>query len=387
MRIKKLTCASWIGLASVFTLVAQAANTTVTNNWNVAEWTNGSTLETFEVRPAWATGQVVTNSPAWTNRYDRFWGPTGFSAGNHLVFSLPTGITITNTFSGAIIQTGVPIFIDMRCKLNPFDATQTPTIDPNTKLCFYSNEKSNLVIASYSPYQCITNQVIVDPSVYYSIMIRFATDKFDVFFNNTSDPTASLNATATKLSMMVISGDGEMDDLYVSCGDPRRTWTNAVNLVTLPGSPSAEQLIISSWVANQAATNPNLLNKSFDIADAEKFYLTDTAPTNNTFTGELGIASFSYNPIASNVTVFVTLKAGSGTATRKDGKINGILQLKGVGDYNTAKSGNWPTDCLGTTTILTNNFVNGVAKYTFKLEGNANTNKFFLPVIKSQVNQ
>jgi hypothetical protein len=377
MSIKKLTCASYIGLASVFALVAQGQNTVVTNNWNVTPWNvTGPTLETFQVLPGWATGQVVDNVTGWTNRDDRFWGQTaGYQAGNHLVFSTPIGVTLTNTISGAIIKQGLPIFIDMRCKMNPFDTTP-PAIEANTILCFYANETSNLVVASSS--QCITNETKINPTLYYPIMIRFATDKFDVFFNTTNAPTVSLLPTTNVISKMVISGDGEMDDLYISYGDPLRTTTNSAAIVTGLSATNAEEQVIINWLANKGVAG------SYAKSNAEKFYLTNTSPTNTTdttFTGALGIGSFSYNPSTSNVTVVVTLTTDA--SSKKTGKINGKLQLKGAGDYNAAKSGGWSSS-LGDTAILTNDFVNGSATYTFKLIGDANTNKFFLPIIVSQ---
>lgn len=367
---KRLTYASLIGVSSVFACVVQAT-TVVTNNWNVTPWNvvAGPTLETFEVLPAWAINQVVNNDTGWTNRADRFWGQTEYPANKHLVFATDG---ITNTLSGAIIQPGMPIFIDMRCKLNPFDTT--PPIEVNTVLSFYSDATSNLVVASY--WKTNTTSFKVDPAVYYSILIRFASDKFDVFFNNDTAITSSLDATTNQLSKMVISGDGEMDDLYISYGNPLRTSTNSLAVLTGGAPTNAEESVIASWIANKNVAG------SYTKDDAAKFYLTDTTPTTTTFTGQLGIGSFSYNPSTSNVTVVVTLKTDE--STTKTGKINGILQLKGAGDYNTAKIGGWSAP-LGATTILTNDFVNGVATYKFNLTGDANTNKFFLPIIVSDI--
>lgn len=376
MSIKKLTCASWIGLASVFTLVAQGQNTVVTNNWNVTPWNVGSALETFDTVPSWATNdlnQTITLSNLPDRDYYRFW-TNSVQVGKAMVFATRG---ITNTISGAIIKQGLPIFIDMRCKMNPFDITTLPQIEANTLLCFYANETSNLVVASSS--QCITNAFKIDPTLYYPIMIRFATDTFDVFFNTTNAPTVSLVATTNVISKMVISGDGEIDDLYISYGDPLRTATNSAAIVTGLASTNAEELVIINWLANKGVAG------SYGKSDAEKFYLINTSPTNTTdttFTGALGIGSFSYNPSTSNVTVVVTLKTDA--TSKKSGKINGVLKLKGVGDYDTAKNGSWPISYLGTTTIQTNDFVNGSATYTFNLIGDANTNKFFLPIIVSQ---
>ena len=376
MRIKKLTCASWIGLASVFTLVAQGADTVVTNNWNVTPWNVGPALETFEAVPSWATGQE--NITGLANRTDRFW-KTEYVAGNQLKF---VTLGITNTISGATIQAGMPIFIDMRCKMNPFDTTP-PQMEPNTLLCFYANESSNLVVASSSQSKTNTN-ITVLPSEYYPIMIRFAVDTFDVFFNNaTETATLSLPATTNVISKMVISGTGEMDDLYISYGDPRRAAGYVADVPTPFATPTNEiELVINNWVASQTATNTALVGKTITVENAEKYYLTDSALSDAPFAGELGIGSFSYNPILSNVTVVVTLKTDA--STPKTGKINGKLQLKGAGDYHAAKNGGWSSS-LGTTTMSTNDFASGSATYTFKLIGDANTNKFFLPIIVSDI--
>lgn len=366
---KRLMYASLIGVASVLACVVQAADTVVTNSWNVTAWTNGPTLEQFSSLPSWASNEALV---AGTARPDsRFWLPTS----PEKVLSFAT-LGITNTFSGAKIQPGTPIFIDMRCRLNPFDTTP-PAMEPNTVLCFYANQTSNLVVASYSKTN--TTAIIVDPAEYYSILIRFASDTFDVFFNNDTVVAASLNATTNEISKMVISGAGEMDDLYVSYGDPKRTWTNSLVSVTgFAEPPSAEELVISNWIANKVATG------SYTKDSAYKYYLTDGIPTSEPFAGELGIGSFSYDPNKSNVTVVVTLRTGADSATtKKSGKINGLLGLKGAGDYNTAKVNGWVD--IATKTILTNDFLNGVATYKFELTGDANTNKFFLPVIKSNI--
>jgi len=370
--IKQLMCASLFSVAGVFSLMVQAADTVVTNQWNVTPWNvTGPTLQPFNSVPAWATNQVLTATDAPARNYYRFW-TNEVQVGKALSFAT---LGMTNTISGAKIQQGAPVFIDMRCKLNPFDTTP-PAMESNTLLCFYANEKSNLVVASAS--QCITNAVIVNPTLYYPIMIRFSIDTFDVFFDNSST-AISLNATTNEISKMVISGAGEMDDLYVSYGDPLRGWTNSVVTIDSFSVPpaTAEERVISNWLANKSAAG------TFTKENAEKFFLTDTVPTNTTFTGDLGIGSFSYNPSTSNVTVVVTLKTDG--SAKKTGKLNGILGLKGAGDYKTAKDNGWVD--IGTKTILTNDFVNGVATYKFELTGDANTNKFFLPVIKSPTYQ
>lgn len=382
MNKKRLMYASLIGVASVLACVAQAAHTDVPIQWDVKPWnTNGPTLETFNgaTLPLWAPSSEAELKAVWTNRVDRFW-KTEYLASNQLVFAT---LGITNTFSNAKIQPGVPIFVDMRCKLNPFDATTQPKQEDfnNTVLCFYANDKSNLVVAS--SLECKTNATIVDPTVYYPIMIRFSVATNDVFFNNDPNPTVSLVATKTELSKMVISGAGEMDDLYVSYGDPRRGSTNSLVVCNTgddgwASNPGPEESVIRNWLAN------NALAGTYTKGNAEKFYLTDTPPTNTVFGGEIGIGSFAYDPNRSNVTVVVTLNTGADkVATKKNGKINGVLELKGAGDYNTAKSGGWGV--VGSTTILTNDFVSGTATYTFKLTGDSNTNKFFLPVIKSNI--
>lgn len=364
-RIKQLMSAS--AVICVAACVAHAANTDVPPQWNVTPWNaTGPTLERFETKPSWAASEVLTTGAG--NRSDRFWTSEYPNAGNQLNFAT---LGITNTFSGARFQPGVPLFIDMRCKLNPFD-TMPPAIEPNTLLCFYANEKSNLVVASST--ECKTNATItVDPAVYYPILIRFAVDTYDVFFNNVSSPSLSLAAKTNEISKVVISGAGEMDDLYVSFGDPRRTSANSgISLGWTPGN--TEEYAIANWLASK--TNSG----SFAKADAEKFYLTDTAPGGNQFTGELGVGSFSYNPVSSNVTVVVTLKTDQNT--KKQGKINGKVQLKGAATYDDAKNGSWTS--IAATVLNSNDFDNGVATYTFKLPNT--TYKFFLPVIVDDIN-
>jgi len=79
----------------------------------------------------------------------------------------------------------------------------------------------------------------------------------------------------------------------------------------------------------------------------------------------------------------VTLKTGLDSATtKKTGKINGVLKLKGAATYDLAKAGTW-SPVLGTTTIQAEDFANGVAKYKFTLPNT--DNKFFLPVIQSNI--
>jgi hypothetical protein len=383
MSIKKLTCASWIGLASVFTLVAQAAseNIMVPAQWNMPTWTDGAAFQTFdgEELPTWANTQGTATSPARTEPFP-FWNDV--PVGNALKFSTETGITAT--LGDAKIQPGVPLFIYMRCKMNPF--ASAPDIDVATKLCFYMNAENHLVVAKFG--QIKTTTVDVESAVYYPIMIRFASDTFDVFFNGSTEVAASLaNVATTQLSRMVISGDGEMDDLYVSYGDPTRY--SATAEVALDGwTPTlAEEIVAANWVANQKAKGGASVTH-ISKANAENYYLTGTTPSNADFAGELGIGSFSYDPSTHNVTVIVTLTAGAGTAVKKDstthGKINGILKLKGATDYDKAKAGgtSWET-IAGAINIEANDFAGGVATYTFNLPDD--TYKFFLPIIVSDV--
>lgn len=362
--IKQLMCAGLISVVGTVACVVHAADTTVPNQWNVNPWTAGSKLEQFSVLPSWASSEALIDGTARTDT--RFWSATS----PEKVLSFAT-LGITNTFAGAKIQIGSPIFIDMRCKLNPFDTTP-PSAEPNTILCFYANQNSNLVVAS--SLECKTNaSITILPSTYYPIMIRFAVDKFDIFFNNDATPVLSLNATTNEISKMVLSGAGEMDDLYVSFGNPWRTTANSG--VALGWTPASdEEYAIANWLANKTSSG------TYTKSNAEKFYLTDTLPTGDTFTGELGVGSFTYNPSSSNVTVVVTLKTDA--TTKKIGKINGKLQLKGAVNYDDAKNGSW-SSVLATTTLNSQDFSDGLATYTFRLP-NANY-KFFLPVIVSDI--
>lgn len=365
---KRLNYASLIGVASVLACVAQAVDTVVPDQWNLVPWTDGAKFESFNtVKPAWAVTESLVTGTARSN--SRFWYGE-VAVGTALNFAT---LGITNTFSGAKIQIGTPVFIDMRCKLNPFDTTP-PAMEPNTILCFYANQNSNLVVASAT--ECKTNlSVTVNPSTYYPIMVRFAVDKFDVFFNNDTTPALFLNATTNEISKMVISGAGEMDDLYVSYGDPTRSSTNSLAALNSWTPVTEEEYVVANWLANKVSSG------SYTKANAEKFYLTDTTPAGNTFDGELGIGSFSYDPSTLKVSVVVTLKTDA--STKKTGKINGVLKLKGAATYADAKSGTW-SGVLDAVKIGADDFTDGVATYTFTLQ-NAD-NKFFLPVIQSQIN-
>ena len=372
---KRLNYASLIGVASVLACVVQAApDTVVPPLWDVDPYSGGLKIESFNAAqpPAWAITEGLVAGSARSN--SRFWY-NDIALGTALNFAT---LGITNTFSGAKIKIGTPVFIEMRCKLNPFDTTPPP-MEPNTILCFYANQNSNLVVASAS--ECKTNlSVTVIPSTYYPIMVRFAVDKFDVFFNNeTETETLSLASTTNEISRMVISGAGEMDDLYVSYGNPRRGTANSG--ITLGWTPSGEEeSVVANWLASKASSG------TYNQANAEKFYLTDTTPgTGETaFGGELGIGSISYNPSTLQVTVAVTLKTSA--VAKKTGKINGVLQLKGAATYEAAKTGgaSW-VDIAGAAKVGADDFVDGVATYTFTLPND--TYKFFLPVIKSQITQ
>ena len=368
MNKKRLTYASLIGVASALACVVQA-QMSVPDRWDVTPWQGGLTNESFNAAqpPAWASTEALVTGTARSN--SRFYY-TGVDVGTALNFAT---LGITNTFSGAKIQIGTPIFIDMRCKLNPFDTTP-PAMEPNTILCFYANQNSNLVVATAT--ECKTNSATVIPGQYYPIMVRFAADKFDVFFDTTNAPTCTLNATTNEISKMVISGAGEMDDLYVSYGDPRRATVNSG--IALGWTPvGEEEFVVANWLASKASSG------TYNKANAEKFYLTDTTPgTGETaFGGELGIGSFSYNPGTLQVTVVVTLKTSS--EAKKTGKINGKLKLKGATDYAAAKGGSW-SSVLAAVEINSEDFADGVAEYTFTLPND--TYKFFLPVIVSQIN-
>jgi hypothetical protein len=376
MNINKLMRASLIGVMGLLTSMVQAQNTIVTNNWNVTPWNvTGPTLQAFETMPSWAIGTGNTNNGAMGNRSDRFWTNEVASL-KSLIFSTSG---ITNTFSGAKIQPGVPIFVDMRCKIYPFASTP-PTVASNTVLSFYSDSKSNLVVASYtSTVTCKTNiNITILTNVYYSVMIRFAADSFDVFFDNSTTNVLSLNAATNQISKMVISGDGELDDLYISYGDPRRSTTNYFFTGWTPSTP--EESVVASWVASQAATNSALVGQTITSANAINYYLTDTALSTNDFTGQLGIGSINYNPSSTSVTVVVTLKTDGNT--KKSGKINGVLKLKGAATYAAATSGTW-SGVLNTVKIGSDDFNNGLATYTFTLPDT--TYKFFLPVIQSNI--
>ncbi len=371
MNKKRLNYVSLIGVASVLACVAQAEDTVVPPRWDVNPYSGGLEIESFNAAqpPTWASTEALVTGTARAN--SRFWY-NDIEVGTALNFATRG---ITNIFSGAKIQIGTPIFIEMRCKLNPFDTTP-PAMEPNTILCFYANQNSNLVVASAT--ECKTNSATVIPSQYYPIMVRFAADKFDVFFNNeTENATLSLASTTNEISKMVISGAGEMDDLYVSYGNPRRTTANSG--IALGWTPSGEEeVVVANWLASKATSG------TFTKDNAEKFYLTDTAPTGGTFDGELGVGSFSYNPSTLQVTVDVTLKISS--VAKKTGKINGILQLKGAATYEAAKTGgaSW-VDIAADAKVGEDDFVDGVATYTFTLPND--NYKFFLPVIKSQITQ
>jgi hypothetical protein len=374
--MKKLKQLMGAALMGVVVSVAHAADTTVPGEWNVDPLTGGASLEQFTNRPIWAVSGTLRDGSA---RSDRFWSAT--TPEKVLGFATPG---MTNTFEGAKIQPGTPLFVDMRCKLTLLDAV-TPAIPTNTILSFFANAKSNLVAVVGT--QCQTNTAItVLTNELYSIMIRFATDKFDLFFTNSVEPVLSFNVTTNKqIGKLVVSGAGEMDDLYISYGDPRRDSTNYVNTPKPFASPAnVDETVINNWVANQAKTNSSLVGlSSITSANAVKYYLTDTALATNVFAGELGIGSFTYNPSRSNVTVVVTLKTGAdSTTTRKKGKINGVLKLKGAATYAASTNGTW-TSISEVAKIGADDFTDGVATYTFTLPNT--TYKFFLPVIQSNI--
>lgn len=363
--IKQLMCVGLMGWVGAVTGVAQTADTVVPSLWNTPTWTDGSKLEQFSTLPSWATGEALV--PGSVRADTRFWSATDPETA--LGFAT---LGMTNTISAAKIQVGAPLFVDMRCKINPFEVTP-PVIESNTLLCFYANEKSNLVVASSS--ECKTNTAVtISPDTYYSIMIRFGIDTFDVFFDNATEPTLFLTATTNEISKMVVSGAGEMDDLYMSFGDPMRK--SGSSGITLGGwTPSGdEEVAIANWLANKTTSG------TYTKANAEKFYLTDTTPTGETFTGQLGIGSFSYDPTTRKVSVAVTLTTDANT--KKTGSINGILRLKGAATYADAKGGNW-SSVLEAVKIGADDFNNGVATYTFTLQDD--TYKFFLPVIVSDI--
>jgi len=378
-RFRLLTAACALGMAGLLMQGVAYGAATVPSDWNVSTKANGAYMESFEGTVSWVPGatasELYTPSPNYTSpvlspvRYITDW----FSAGTQ-VLKLKTGATAsldnTLTYSGAYdVYATNAIYADMRVKFNAFSADPDSNLRSNSKLAVYV--KGTTLYAQGSETKTAT---LSDLSVWHQLTVKIKpTGKADVYIDNSKvipDVTLNSYGTANKLSTIGFSGEGYIDNLYVSYGNPA--------YAGVPGNMPSTSDAVATWISGKMPSTVNA-NASFSAMTADQLntaYLVNelvvTDPANPASAGDpvFGIKSFELtSPTTLNVVVY--LKVGS---TPKTGTINGRIRVLS----KATKGGTYVESA--TTTITSAEFASGTstATYTFTVPSG---DLFFKPTI------
>ncbi|MBQ9431197.1 MAG: hypothetical protein IJU44_06550 [Kiritimatiellae bacterium] len=354
------------------------AATAIPAAWNTDPWTSGAVFDAFTVLPDWATGaELIDGLAAAPESPARFWNKLdGFTQGKQLYF-LTEGIGQDYT-NGGFTKLD-PIYVDMLVKFTPMATEDSVPEASDYILRTYVNKDKNLVVQVENG-ETKTDDNEIDPDHYYRLTIVLSGDQYKVTLDNTITVTVNAKENPpTTLKKVAFVGEGVIDDLYVSHGDPNRNPSYDSTAAAITGVSDAttpEANAIGNWMQNNVAAGTQLT-----ASDSEKVingFLTDTKVTSDDLTVNLVLGDFRYDAEEKKVYGKVKLDI-NGTA--KNGKINGKIQLMGAANYDDAQSGKW-TAIDGAKTLTQAEFEGGECEISFEV-GDTDF-LFFKPVIVAE---
>jgi hypothetical protein len=392
VQLKRAVAASALCLFALAPLGdAQAANSYIPSDWNVAPMTSGAYREAFDsTLPTWATNGLsmatnafvsITGMPARSNAW---------FGSNVKVLQLDTdGKVITNTLAysgeGAVSFGTTPVYVDVRIKFDAMTDVPDPSLLEGVKLAVYVTSEAKLVAVHAAG--ATTNDTVLDTNKWYQLTIKMRTDgKYDVLTNDVvvsafSGLALKSGGNNNQLAAVSFYGTGLVDELYVSHGDPAYTVTGPTTAIpTLPATgtnaPSAsEQTRINAWLSGNAGVTPSTSLAALSKDDLNSAFLlnalggdsANAAPVAYTF----GITAIDVvSPTRLVVTVMLVANGSN-----KSGPINGKIQLQGKVNNSDPS---WTT-LSGAITPTYADFTAGKATYTYTIP--AGGYRFFKPQI------
>lgn len=383
---------NWATTAFAMLMVAGMAQyvlaaSVVPREWNVhSNFKAGAYLEDFEgSKPAWvdANSSLETANSHADNYPSRV--NTWFSS-NAKVLQLDSGNTvITNEMlyddsTSVSLESDHPVYVDVRVKFQLMgEALENLS---GAKLAIYASDATKLQVVHKNG----TNEyagVDLDSKWHQLTVVLASAGKFDVYLDGTKKNGSALSfieaANDGKLNSVAFMGKGQIDELYVSHGNPDYSGT----MGAIPGDVTSEgidgEAKVNNWLAHKVYDNELPLGTTFDgitQTDLNNAYLLNELAVDN---GEaqvqqaaLGIKALEWTD-TDELKVSVYLKVDD---VEKVGKINGRIQLQGkVNKHDVAF-----TNIGGAITPRLLDFASGVATYTFTLPENS-TYRFFRPAI------
>lgn len=342
-----------MGMAVGLAGSAFAADSQVPVNWNVSPITNGAYLETFETAPTWGgqeVGVASKSSHAGVPSRLNAW----FAATNpNSVLTLPGDASYTNTLenvgSGAVSFETSPVFVDVRVLFVPFDGA--PDVG-DAKLAVYASAADKIHVVHNSG---TATNTWVDADLltdWHQLTVRLESGGTCAVL---LDDTLVVDALTpigevTILDSLVFTGEGFMDDLYVSHGNPQ-AYPGATDPVPVAAAPFAGSASVAAWLAGKlsgASLNAGANFAGFDQAKMDAAYLldklggdaSDPEPPTYTF-GSEEVVVVSATEV--NVKCSLTVTGGTGTLTGRRLQLLGKSAIGGTWEAISGKYVDAPT--------------------------------------------
>lgn len=339
---------------------AFAADSQVPTDWNVSPITNGAYLETFESAPTWGGQEVVVESKSShagvPSRLNAWFAATDPNS----VLTLPGDASYTNTLenvgSGAVSFETSPVFVDVRVLFVPLEGE--PTIG-DAKLAVYASAADKIHVVHNSGTATNTwadADLLTD---WHQLTVRLQSGGTcavlldDILVVDALTPIGAV----TILDSLVFTGEGFMDDLYVSHGNPQ-AYPGATNPVPVAAAPFAGDDGVAGWLAGKlgGSVNADATFAGFDQAKMDAAYLLDkldgsasaVEPPTYTF-GSEEVVVVSATEV--NVKCSLTVTGGSGTLTGRRIQLLGKSTIGGTWAAIPGQVVNAPTYTDGVITV------------------------------------
>jgi len=306
---------------------AFAAASLVPTGWDVTPITNGAYRETFQSAPTWGEQEVTVESksshasvPSRLNAWFATNDPNN-------VLKLPGDASYTNTLEyaspgGSVSFAVNPVFVDVRVLFTAYDGE--PAIG-DAKLAVYASASNTIHVVHNGGTTTNTWGGVSLLDNWHQLTVRLQSgDTCAVLLNDIVVTNGLTQIGATTLNSLAFTGDGYIDDLYVSHGNPQ-AYPGETDPVPVAAAPFAGSASVAGWLAGKlsgatltaGATFAGFTQEKMDAAYLlDKLGGTESAAEPPTYTfGSEQVIVVSATEV--HVKCSLTVTGGTGTLARR----------------------------------------------------------------------
>lgn len=323
-RLGQIAALMLMGMAVGLAGGAFAADSQVPVSWNVSPITNGAYRETFQSAPTWG-GQTVgveskSSHAGVPSRLNAWFANTD----PNNVLTLPGDASYTNTLEyvggGAVSFAANPVFVDVRVLFVPIEGE--PAVG-DAKLAVYASAADTIHVRHNTGTTTNTWAGSSLTENWHQLTVRLQSGGTcavlldDIVVTNGLTPVGS----ATTLGSLAFTGEGYVDDLYVSHGNPQ-AYPGETDPIPVAAAPFAGDASVADWLAGElgVTVDADATFAGFDQEDMDAAYLLDklggtaeaAEPPDYTF-GAVEVVVVSATEV--NVKCSLTVTGGTGTLT------------------------------------------------------------------------